>query len=268
MQGGFFNQLFQWYAGLYLKNHFSEVKFSKLLLDLYLPNITKRKFELKKIIKDTEIENNIKSLRKLMTSKFQGKIINNDLTSIRGDEKIAIGFFQHIEIVNENWTRSLEYLSKYDFLNRSLNENSRDYVAIHIRLKDYLLHEKTKKHHGLSSPKYYLEAVEYLFDIKGNKKVKIITDSYNDVKETTDLLHKNKITFEVVSQDFKSDFLTITLGNSIIMSNSSFSWWAAYIANKSRNTEVVVPFPWFSDEKMQPKNLIPKNWFQIKRDIL
>lgn len=267
MQGGFFNQLFQWYASLHLKNHFSEVKFSKLFLDLYLPHITKRKFELRELIGDTNIENNIKSLSKLVTSKYLGKIINNDLTSIQGDEKIAIGFFQQYKIVDENWTRSIDHLTKYDFLNKSIIEESRDYVAIHIRLKDYLFHEKTKKHHGLTSPKYYLDSIEYLYSIKGEKKVKIITDSFIDVRETTDLLHKNKIIFEVVSTDFKSDFLTLALGDSIIMSNSSFSWWAAYIAKKSRDSEVIAPFPWFSDEKKQPKDLIPKNWFQMKRDI-
>lgn len=203
----------------------------------------------------------------LASSKIFGKIINNNLKNIGGDEKVAIGFFQEYKIIDKYWINSIDKLKEYDFLKRSICDDHFDYISMHVRLQDYLMNKKTRRHHGVSGPKYYLDAIKYLYDKDGIRDVKIITDSFKDVKNITDVFAQNKIRFEVVSQDFKSDFLALSLGKSIILSNSSFSWWAAFIANKLRNSTVIAPYPWFRDVTKQPEDLIPKNWVQLERDF-
>ena len=46
-----------------------------------------------------------------------------------------------------------------------------------------------------------------------------------------------------------------------VISNSTFSWWGAYL---NENTEkVVCPWPWFADNKIDPMtNILPKEWIK------
>ena len=49
-----------------------------------------------------------------------------------------------------------------------------------------------------------------------------------------------------------------------VISNSTFSWWGAFL---NANTEkVVCPWPWFADGKIDPmKNILPKGWIKWEK---
>ena len=47
-----------------------------------------------------------------------------------------------------------------------------------------------------------------------------------------------------------------------IIPNSSFGWWAAWLANFSKKI-VVAPKKWFSDSNINTKDLIPDDWIRI-----
>ena len=249
-----------------MQEYFLQVKYSTLLLDLKLPNVTKRNFELSKLISETSLVNSFYSLLNFSQIKSKNKVINNSLHEIKGTERIAIGFFQDFNLIEKYWDQSIDKISKFNFLEKSIRNETTNYIAIHVRLSDYLENKKTRNFHGLTKPEYYLQGVEYLFDTTSFRNVKLITDSPQKVNNIIDLLKGNKIKVEIVSNNFESDFISLSLGNSIVMSNSSFSWWAAYIADKMRNTKIIAPEPWFSDYSAQPSNLIPNNWYKIKRE--
>ena len=74
LQGGLGNQLFQWAFSLNQKTTGKrDLKYSTLLLDLKLPQITKREYCLKDLIPAEKFESKLKSGLKLMQSKTGNK---------------------------------------------------------------------------------------------------------------------------------------------------------------------------------------------------
>ena len=63
------------------------------------------------------------------------------------------------------------------------------------------------------------------------------------------------------------DFYFMTLLDGIITSNSTFSWWSAYL-NKNKNKKIVAPKKWF-EKKLNDAGykanheLLPCDWIKI-----
>lgn len=131
-------------------------------------------------------------------------------------------------------------------------------LVIHIRLGDYF----NEPGIGVLGRAYYQSAVVKL-DLMQVDKVYVFTDSPDRVTDFLPSL-ENKIV-EIVTNDLSSveTLSLMTSGSQFIISNSTFSWWAAAM---SRSTEhlVIAPSPWF--EKMaSPKDLISPIWHSVQR---
>jgi len=60
----------------------------------------------------------------------------------------------------------------------------------------------------------------------------------------------------------EKDYIEIylmSLCNNNIISNSSYSWWGAYL-NKNKNKKIVSPSKWFKSESIIMKDLYCKDW--------
>lgn len=64
----------------------------------------------------------------------------------------------------------------------------------------------------------------------------------------------------IEGEDYIDDFYLMSFCKHNIISNSSFSWWAAYL-NRNPQKKVIVPFPWFYPKaQCNTRDLIPKGW--------
>ena len=65
-QGGLGNQLFQWSFAKYVEVQTGEaIKFSDILLKIPLPKVTKRDLEIKGLLKESDLINDIESIYRL-----------------------------------------------------------------------------------------------------------------------------------------------------------------------------------------------------------
>lgn len=116
-------------------------------------------------------------------------------------------------------------------------------VSIHVRRGDYL---NAKSFMGICELDYYEKAIEYI-----NSEIK---DPYffifsNDIKWCEEnlrhLLKTNNVMFvsNNVGKESYWDMYLMSCCKNMILANSSFSWWAAYL-NKNKDAKVLAPKKW------------------------
>lgn len=146
-------------------------------------------------------------------------------------------------------------MQKYgDILNHSKT------VAIHVRM----YHDTTRDYHPFVGWKYFQKAIS-LFD-KDSLFV-VFSDNISLCKrKLPKLLETRKVVF--IENNFHIyDFYLMSFCKHQIISNSTFSWWGAYL-NKNPLKQVVSPSPknWFGVKyrHLSTKDIIPCEWTIIE----
>jgi hypothetical protein len=266
LQGGLGNQLFQWSYSKYVESLTGSLfNYSDLLLKLPLPGVTRRKVEIIKLLTNRRIISSPQAFLKLLESKtsVNKKLLFTD-TNLKGNyagikQKVFLGFFQshiYIDLIWQELAKELRNLDHFKFN----NDSTEDYLSAHIRLGDYLFNSKTNNHHGTVTADYVVTALVKLREQLNLNKVKVITDSPEAINPYLKTINDNGFVTQLVSQNQVSDFHSLGKAKGIVISNSSFSWWAGYYANKRFDAKVVAPYPWFKSKDIEPLDLIPLNW--------
>jgi hypothetical protein len=138
------------------------------------------------------------------------------------------------------------------------------FVAIHVRRGDYVTNPDATAVHGVTSREYFERALELLRK-DTPKPVLVFTDSPDEVSQELEGI-PGLIFDESLNQ--MSDFGTLKLfaqSQGIAISNSTFSWWGAWLLQQRNSAaKVVYPTPWFSAE-IDYVDLIPANWIALPR---
>ena len=124
-------------------------------------------------------------------------------------------------------------------------------VIIHARGGDFL----NIKHLNICDNNYYKKAIEYALR-KGFNTFKVISEDRQYGKEIINEMKKYFIDLKISilkSNSIKNDFNIIRSSNLAILSNSTFSWWAAFLSNSKK--EFLVP----SNFSLKEKRIILPN---------
>jgi hypothetical protein len=138
---------------------------------------------------------------------------------------------------------------------------SRPFIAIHVRRGDYSSESHIKEAHGLTTREYYEASLEIL----GGKDAPCIvfTDSPEETK--TELGGISELVFDsrILPLGELATLKLMSLASGIVMSNSSFSWWAAYtMRHFDPDSTVISPRPW-SKEIYFNEELIQPSWWSV-----
>jgi hypothetical protein len=127
-------------------------------------------------------------------------------------------------------------------------------TSIHVRRGDYV---RLPDHHPVQTIDYYLDSAKILSD-KTDLYV-IFSDDIEWCKEN--FKNITNIVYIENEKDYIELFLMSLCDNNII-SNSSFSWWGAWL-NTNKNKIVIGPNKWFGKAiKNNSGDILPETWFK------
>lgn len=206
-------------------------------------------------------------VRKITKRHQDGLLGNqNSLSKVKNGWKVR-GFFQDFRVVEkflEQFGSDPLFLihESRELQQRTLEVRKIKSLAIHMRRGDYLNHKDT---FGVLDDNYYLSALEAMLNITKLEKIYIFSDSPESVISFQKRL---KLDSEIISpSDLKPSETLVLMSRcaAIIISNSTFSFWAAMLAS---HNEVIYPDPWFksSDEWLNSAHFKNPNWVAAKSD--
>jgi hypothetical protein len=171
-------------------------------------------------------------------------------------------YFHEVKTLKPHLVINLEPSDPSPYLEKMINEiRQKKTLAIHVRRGDYLTGKET---FGLLSPSYYERAINDL-RLNGTSwdQAWVFTD---DVKATgaefRDLIESESLKIIQTPRESSSieDLFIMSQASSIIIANSSFSWWAATLGVEK--DAVVCPTKWFRNLS-DPNGLNPDHWVRV-----
>ena len=195
-------------------------------------------------------------LRKLVYPRVS-KGVGFDPKFSKNKGNLFIGYFQTHRIspaVGELIKNALDNLEKKQWK----SSKKAPKVLIHVRLGDY----KTEPTFGVLNSTYFSSALELLEKQGPIYGISVFSDESKEALKAVPSHYLDRITVE----EFREESPLMTLCRmrgyeSYIISNSSFSWWAAFTSTPKN---VFVPNPWFINRE-SPNQLLPESWMKVAR---
>jgi len=230
LKGGLGNMLFQYALGKQIAINSS----SKLVLDL---------------------SNYRNPQRRIDELRFIGIDEKFILPTLR--QRLATWFRSNPHLFPEHNLRSSEVLN---LIKKVRRENS---VSVHVRRGDYV----NSKLHSVCDKRYYLNAISTIQEQIPHPKFYFFSDDIAWCRNELGVDSAVYIDFEVEHKRAVELILMKNCRNHII-SNSSFSWWAAWL-NPIPEKLVVSPNRWFNQQDMSATamcELVLSEWMQVGTD--
>lgn len=283
LKGGLGNQLFQYFAGQMIGKSTSEnvvfylpderihrIHHASTILDFDLPEVVDTDFMLTSesatpwrqcrrwLSRNSEVSRNL--LNRYSDVYISGTVgFDSRLDEFRTSSYFE-GYFQtyrHVAAFEELLEFSLRPKmpgTQYRiFLDRIIEERP---MVIHVRRGDYIPLKNTI---GVLGAEYYRNALKTLREENPRVPIWFFTD---DLVSAINVIRGLDIEpDQIVSTDSglsaAETMVLMSEGSSIVIANSTFSWWAAYLGSRSR--QVVAPLPWYRINSIKAE-LIPLNW--------
>lgn len=134
-----------------------------------------------------------------------------------------------------------------------------NYAAVHVRRGDYVSNAKYNAIFGTCSERYYRDAIELISD---ELPVIIVSDDVAWAQEfaLSVPLRTAPITVSSGTNHYQ-DLATLAGASELVLSNSTFSWWGAFLGHGSKT---VCPTPWFTDQTRE-RGIARPEWIGIPR---
>lgn len=277
LMGGLGNQLFQFSVGIYIQKFMAMTpKFSSNALNVGID--TPRDFMLGDLIcKDSTCTHSrlFLAISKILSFLVPAVWVSErdfadlPLSRVGKRTRVLLGYFQRSIYIDSVASEILEEMSNSDAFGKVVAAPTVNDIAVHIRFGDYLSNPQTKRVHGLTAMSYYVEAVVNLLSTTSYNKIVIYSDEPKMAhSEFSRAFGPSQIPIVMSCNSTEyEDLAGMSSSKGLVISNSSFSWWAAWIGTQLHDCNVVAPRPWFATPSAADDNLLLDRWTVINREL-
>lgn len=182
-----------------------------------------------------------------------------EIAEIR-QETLLIGYFQSAywpQLLEKNGELKKIRISKPSDTKMKKLEPQNKVLAIHVRLGDYVNEPRI----GLLQKAYFASNITSILNSESVDEIWLFSDNPNQAKEyfPSDVRDRLRI---VPEMDAAETLDLMREANFYIISNSTFSWWGAFLA-RTKNPLVVAPSLWFKSMS-DPSQILPSNWIRAE----
>ena len=134
-------------------------------------------------------------------------------------------------------------------------------VALHVRRGDYA-QSGVSNIYGVCDAEYYRRAEEAMMKRVDSPHIFVFSDDLTWAKDNLKL--KSDLTLvEPGSLEEYHELVLMSCCENNIISNSTFSWWGAYL-NKNPDKAVVAPARWLKEGSgLEEKDTVPSSWVRV-----
>jgi len=198
----------------------------------------------------------------VIVSQDQSAQVSATLSLFNKDNILIDGFFQSesfFDIVKDDIKKQFTIKKEYQVNIRDLTKNQLENIVIHIRRTDYINWGNEELGYNLALPEMYYSNAMAQLDTAG-KNIILISDDILFAKKAFPIA--DAIYSENNSEIF--DLQLLMQADYIILSNSTFAWWGAYLNTKVKT--VYSPQYWlgFKINKEWPAGISLQSWQQVK----
>jgi hypothetical protein len=134
-------------------------------------------------------------------------------------------------------------------------------VSLHLRRGDYL-GDAAAAHHGVASAEYAGRAVRLMRRLLPDVNIRLFSDSPGLADAELQGVDGWAHAVDVESLGPLATVREMSRASGFIMSNSSFSWWAAWLMDAASDATVVGPRPWLRSGEGAADLLLP-HWLTL-----
>lgn len=275
VEGGLGNQLFQAAFGEFLGRHFNSkvfylsiTKSAKTPRSCALADLGFRVIHLSRLL-GWMLKYGVNVVGKLggigfpvdgIVVKDEG--LNFDVNTLTRRPLLVFGYWQYAEIalssVGELAARINEYAKDRGLV---CGEVSFKTGILHVRCGDYISDPEVAAKHHVCTPGYY-EAAWHILQHKGAEELVVFTDDPMWVKGNLNILTSFAICGDRGVPPLE-EMWRMSHARYFAISNSTFGWWAAALANKP-GVKVIAPKHWFVGVPSRSIGILPDFWEEVK----
>ena len=131
-------------------------------------------------------------------------------------------------------------------------------LGVHIRRGDYL-NPHALSYHGIIPNERYATKINEINERENYDVVVAFSDSMDALVEVEKQINLPMLKVSSFGLTNIEEMQIMTRVDDIIIANSSFSWWGAYL-NINDKTHVYRPADWFNKQEIECKDLCPPEW--------
>jgi hypothetical protein len=181
-----------------------------------------------------------------------------------GDGIYLDGYFQShkyfesvTDVIRKDFTFKKPFSEYIENLKKEiLSTNS---VCLHVRRGDYV----DNSFHDVVTLEYYSKAINLLSQKINLDKIYVFSDDIKWCRKNISFEYPISFIDEEYSAERSSGHFELMRScKHFIIANSSFSWWAAYLA-ENKEKIVIAPLIWFGDKNISTDHRTPSSWLRI-----